>query len=243
MHLIKVDATDSTNSLARQWWKENQRNSMACIWALNQLQGRGQRGTIWNAQAGQNLTFSVVVPYPEISLPYQFLLSACVATSIATVLQNLALPKITVKWPNDIMAGNSKVGGILIENIITQNKYAAAIVGIGLNVNQQDFSELPNAGSLRMASGREFDLEALLNLILNQLETDLGQIKDEYWEAIMKHYKGMLFRINCPSTFELPSKQLFTGVITDVRLDGKLVVQTQDDQLRNYDIKEIRLRY
>lgn len=243
MHLIKVDATDSTNSFARKWWKEDQRDSMACVWALNQLQGRGQRGTSWNAKPGQNLTFSVVVPYPRVSLPYQFLLSACVALSISTVLKNLELPEISIKWPNDIMAGNTKVGGVLIENIIAQNKYAAAIVGIGLNVNQQEFKELPNAGSMRLAGGREFDLEELLGLILNQLEADLEVIKDEHSEAIMKRYKLNLFRINSPSAFELPTKHLFTGRITDVRLDGKLVVQTDGDQFRNYDIKEIRLLY
>lgn len=243
MHLIKVDATDSTNSLARTWWKTDGRSSMTCIWALNQLQGRGQRGTIWNAQAGQNLTFSVVVPYPEISLQYQFLLSACVATSISTVLKKLGLSKITVKWPNDIMAGTKKVGGILIENIISQNKYAAAIIGVGLNVNQLDFRELPNAGSLRMASNQEFDLEDVLNLILNNLEAELKQISDQQRDSIMKRYKENLFRMNCLSTFELPNQQLFTGVIVDVDLDGKLVVKIENDQYKSYDIKEIRLRY
>lgn len=243
MHLIKVDATDSTNSFARQWWKENQRKSMVCIWALNQLKGRGQRGTNWNTKPGQNLTFSVIVPYPQVSLPYQFLVSACVAMSISTVLQNLGLSNITVKWPNDIMAGNTKVGGILIENIITQNNYTAAIVGIGLNVNQKDFNELPDAGSLRLASGKEFNLQELLQLLLNQLEADLKEIRDTHWGKIMNRYKLNLFRINSPSTFELPNKQLFTGIIKDVQLDGRLVVQTDDGQLKNYDIKEIRLRY
>ena len=141
------------------------------------------------------------------------------------------------------MAGNRKVGGILIENTITQGEFSAAIVGIGLNVNQVDFDGLPKAGSIRTAIGRELELEELLELLLNQLEIDLRGVKDEHAEEIMKHYKRQLFRYNSPSAFELPDKRLFMGTITDVRLDGRLVVQTEDDQFNSFDIKEIRLKY
>lgn len=243
MHLIKVDAISSTNSLAREWWKENHPQELTCFWAREQLQGRGQRGTQWTSVAGLNLTFSILMPAPSISVSRQFLLSALVALHLAQVLEKMNIPRVSVKWPNDIMSANKKVGGILIENILSGGSIAASLIGIGLNVNQEEFSNLPNAGSLKMAGGRAFNLQELLENLLEDLEPALVEVSDEQASEVMESYKKFLFKKDVASTFELPDKKLFSGIIRDVALDGKLVVQAQDGQLEQFDIKEIRLRY
>lgn len=243
MHLIKVSAINSTNSFGREMFRENPNMPATCVLAKNQLQGRGQRGTTWNAQPGQNLTFSIIYPKPGISPGHQFLLSAAVATTVVNALEQFHLPRLRVKWPNDIMSANFKIGGILIENVITEAKVAASVIGIGLNVNQQSFSGLPNAGSMSSVSGKEYDLEEVLRLLLQDLEKELQMISDKRSEEILKAYKNRLFRMEVPSTFELPDKTLLTGVISDVSTAGKLIVRCEEGHLREFDLKEIRLLF
>ena len=243
MHLIKVNAINSTNSFGREMFRANPMMPATCIVAEKQLQGRGQRGTIWESIPGQNLTFSVVYPKPGIPPGHQFLLSATVATSIVRTLASFNLPKLKVKWPNDIMSANSKIGGILIENVITEGKVVASIIGIGLNVNQTNFEGLPFAGSMKTASGIQFNTQEVLELLLKDLEKDLDELSGKNSEEILKAYKKHLFRKQIPSTFQLPDATYFSGMIVDVFLNGKLLVKTEDDLLKEYDLKEIKLCY
>ncbi|MGB7784617.1 MAG: biotin--[acetyl-CoA-carboxylase] ligase [Salinimicrobium sp.] len=243
MHLIKVNAINSTNSFAREMFRENNQMPATCIVAKKQLQGRGQRGTIWNSEEGKNLTFSVVYPKPALSPGRQFVLSAAVATTVLEVLEKFEVPRLKVKWPNDIMSANLKIGGILIENVIAEAKVAASVIGIGLNVNQQSFEGLPGAGSMKSVCGRDFDLEEVLQQLMLALEKRLDHLSEETSEEILNTYKKHLFRRQVPSTFQLPDKTYFTGIIVDVTPEGMLQVQQEEDLLQEFDLKEIRLCY
>ena len=241
MHLIKVNAINSTNSFGREMFRENPQLPATCIVAKNQLSGRGQRGTVWTSQPGENLTFSIVYPKPGISPDHQFLLSAAVATCIVEALKQFDLPRLKVKWPNDIMSANRKIGGILIENVITEGKVAASVIGVGLNVNQRNFPGLPDAGSMYAVSGKKYDLEEVLERLLQELEKELAQLSNKRAAEILTHYKSHLFRMQVPSTFQLPDNKLFTGMIADVSLSGKLLVRTEEELLKEFDLKEVRL--
>ena len=241
MHLIKVNAIDSTNSLAREMFREKSPVRAFGIFARQQLQGRGQRGTSWDSKPGQNLTFSMLYPKPQVLPGQQFLISASVATAIVKVLKRFNIPNLSVKWPNDIMSARTKIGGILIENIVSENSISATIVGVGLNVNQTEFEGLPVASSLKLATGIHFDLEEVLDEMLAVLERSLDKISSSKTAIIMEEYKRHLFRKNIPSTFQLEDKSLFTGMIEDVSLLGKLVVRTEADEVREFDLKEVRL--
>ena len=243
MHLIKVNAINSTNSFAREMFREKTTMPLTCIVAKKQLEGRGQRGTTWNAEEGKNLTFSVLLPRLQLHPSRQFLLSATVATSLVSTLEKFELPRLKVKWPNDIMSANQKLAGILIENIISEGKVIASVIGIGLNVNQQNFEGLPQAGSMKTVTGKDFELEEVLQLLLKDLENSFGSISEENSEAILSAYENRLFRKDVPSTFKLPEGQLFTGMITGVSETGKLRVQTDDDRVQEFDLKEIILCY
>lgn len=241
MQLIKVNAINSTNSLALQKLRENPKMEPYCIWAQQQWEGRGQRGSQWISRAGQNLTFSIVFPYPNVPVDRQFLISASVATAIIKSLKKQEVPKLKVKWPNDIMAANFKIGGILIENVIVKEKLAATVIGIGLNVNQTHFENLPLAGSLKLATGRNFNREEILHGLMHEIEHALSNISLLVSEEIMNTYKKYLFRIHVPSTFQLPDKSLFTGIIHDISENGKLIVEMENEFLKEFDLKEIKM--
>ncbi|MFD2516610.1 biotin--[acetyl-CoA-carboxylase] ligase [Salinimicrobium flavum] len=243
MHLIKVNAINSTNSFARELFKENKAVPVTCILAKKQLQGRGQRGTTWESEEGQNLTFSVLYPHPGIPPANQFLLSAAVAAALVQGLQKFGLPKLKVKWPNDILSANNKIAGILIENVITEGQLTASIIGIGLNVNQEQFPHLPAAGSMYTVSGKKYEPQEVLDVLLNELENRLDLLSNQSAAAILQDYKDRLFRFGIPSTFERPDASRFTGIIAGVKASGELIVRTEDDLLQEFDLKEIKLCY
>ncbi|HET8753247.1 MAG TPA: biotin--[acetyl-CoA-carboxylase] ligase [Salinimicrobium sp.] len=243
MDVIKVNATDSTNSLAREMFKDNPKMPATCVVAKVQIKGRGQRGTDWVSQTGQNLTFSIIFPEPDVPVTHQFLLSASVATSIVNALQKFNVPKLKIKWPNDIMAGNYKVGGILIENVISEGNLAISIIGIGLNVNQTEFENLPHAGSLKLVTGMHFTLEELLHQLLASIEENLRNLNSKKADLIINSFEKWLFRLRVPSTFQLLDNSFFTGIIEGVSDAGKLVVRVENDNLQEFDLKEVKLCY
>lgn len=243
MHLIKVDAINSTNSFARELLKENSNLSLTCIVAKKQLQGRGQRGTTWEAQEGKNLTFSVFLPQPGISPAHQFLLSATVAVSLISALEKFNLPRLRVKWPNDILSANKKIAGILIENILAEGKVAGSIIGVGLNVNQEEFNGLPQAGSMKTATKIEFNRDEVLTVVLQDLEAGFLNLAEKNAEEILSNYQKHLFKRLVPSTFKRPDGKLFTGMILGVTPTGKLLVKTEEEVTTEFDLKEVSLCY
>ena len=242
MHIIKLSATDSTNDYLKQLHKEKSLDNYTVVTTLSQTNGKGQMGTHWASQAGKNLTFSVLLKNISTSQNSIFDFNVAVAVSIVQVLQALELPNLNIKWPNDILSENKKIGGILIENSVKADGTIDSIIGIGLNVNQDDFSGLPMASSLKNITQKTFDLDELLLQLVHQLETNLNQIsshKETYW----KIYTDYLFKINVPMAFEDQHQNRFMGIITGVTAEGKLSVMLEDDSTQYFGLKEVRLLY
>tara|TARA_B100001079_G_C16037589_1_gene351425 strand:- start:89 stop:577 length:489 start_codon:yes stop_codon:yes gene_type:complete len=159
------------------------------------------------------------------------------------VLEKLQIPKLKIKWPNDILAGNFKICGILIENILINGRVGSTIIGIGLNVNQLEFENLPQAASLKKLTGVHFELDYLLKLLVNTIEKNIYAKKDWKIEAILNEYYVHLFRLNKASTFEFPNGQRKTGIIKKVSHQGRLIIFFEDQLEQEFDIKEIKLLY
>ena len=171
MRIIKLNAIDSTNLFLRSLCLDTHVEDFTVVVAKHQTKGRGQMGTVWSSQDAKNLTFSVFKRFDNLKLDQQFVISMVSSLAVINTLKKLNLPKLSVKWPNDILSANKKICGILIENVIKQNNVAATVVGIGLNVNQVNFSNLPQASSLLNVTGIPYDLDELLQSILKELET------------------------------------------------------------------------
>ena len=243
MRIIKVNATESTNTMARVWFQSNKKEEPVCIVTNHQTNGRGQRGATWVSNAGENLTFSVVFPWPQVAIQDQFLISAGVGLQIISALKELKINNLKLKWPNDIMAENYKIGGVLIENIISNNKIAASIIGIGLNINQVRFDDLPKASSIKNLTGILYSIDEVLEILLKELENMIIPKSESYFTGILKKYENTLFRKNKASTFQLKDGSLLTGIILGVTSSGLLKVQVEDEALRIFDLKELKLLF
>ncbi len=243
MHIIKVSATESTNILAREWYQLNRNTAPVCIQAYEQTSGRGQRGASWISNAGENLTFSVLYPKPKIQIKDQFILSAAIGLAILVALKELKINNLKLKWPNDIMAENLKIGGILIENILNNGSIGTAIIGVGVNVNQIAFPGLPKASSLNLVAGRTFEVAHVRDVILKNIERIMLNFKEGKVGDILADYEGKLFRKNKISTFQMPDDSFLTGIIKGITSTGLLKIEVEDSIIRTFDLKELKLLF
>ena len=242
MRIIKLNAIDSTNLFLRSLSIDTNVEDFTVVVAKHQTKGRGQMGTVWSSQDAKNLTFSVFKRFDNLKLDQHFVISMVASLAVINTLKKLNLPKLSVKWPNDILSANKKICGILIENVIKQNNVAATVVGIGLNVNQVNFSNLPQASSLLNVTGIPYDLDELLQSILKELETLFDLVESNHFKTIKTTYESYLFRKDKPSTFK-NEEGLFSGFIKGVSNDGLLEVLLEDNVLKTFDLKTIKLLY
>jgi BirA family biotin operon repressor/biotin-[acetyl-CoA-carboxylase] ligase len=213
------------------------------VYAENQTNGKGQFGTVWASKPGENLTFSVYMSTTFLCLKNQFYLNCAVSLSVYNVLNNLSIFQLSLKWPNDILSHNKKMAGILIENVISSSDNSFAIIGIGLNVNQLSFDPLLKATSLKKISGKHFNLNELLVLIVLELQNQISILRVGDFCSLHSSYEEVLFRKNKPSTFMNVKGDLFTGFIKNVTTEGRLRVLTENEVYKEFNLKEVKLMY
>ena len=148
--------------------------------------------------------------------------------------------QVKIKWPNDLYAGLSKVAGILIRNSITGNGINHSVVGIGLNVNQTVFQQdIPNPGSLKLSAGRSFDLEEVLEALLQNLNDQYERIRLGNLNACSANYRQALFGFERWLQFRYGDRGL-TARIYGVTESGQLLLETRDGEQLACDMKEIQ---
>ena len=170
MNLIKLDAINSTNEYLKNIIQKNQSKHTQVVYTFNQTEGKGQRGKVWNSQPEKNIAISIVFFPKKIKVDHQFILSMHFSLFILNTLKSLRVPNLKIKWPNDIMSGNTKICGILNETKVKGSFIESFIIGFGINVNQENFIDLPNASSLKLINNIDYDLEGIVSLIFQNLE-------------------------------------------------------------------------
>jgi BirA family biotin operon repressor/biotin-[acetyl-CoA-carboxylase] ligase len=243
MHIIKLNAIDSTNSYLRRLSTEKPIEDYTVVAAKTQTKGRGQMGTHWDSQSSKNLMVSVFRDTSFLDIEQHFFISIVVSLALHKTLQNFAIKNVTIKWPNDILSENKKIAGILIENVIKNNKLIGSVIGVGLNVNQTNFENLPNASSLRLISGQTFNVDEVLHKFLKFLKDYFLMLEQKKYESLSSEYETYLFRKDKPSTFRDVEGSLFSGYIKGVSNSGNLQVLIEDDIIKEFDLKEITLLY
>ena len=167
-----LDTVESTNDEARRLI--GGLDNLSVIAARCQTAGRGQGDHKWHSRPGENLTFSVVLKFGDGALaPLAtgdiILITEAVTLALRQYLHDKGV-EARIKWPNDIYAGDRKICGILIENMLHGQEVKAGIVGIGLNLNQTDFPpDLPNPTSLSLLTGKTYDTEKELVRFMRRL--------------------------------------------------------------------------
>jgi len=242
MKLIKLDAIDSTNDFLKAMSGQDELDNFTVVTAENQTKGKGQMGASWQSESGKNLIMSVLVKDFIFHNTNVFNLSLIVSLSVIDVLKTVNIPDLSIKWPNDIMSYNKKIGGILIENTLKSDGRIVSVVGIGLNVNQTDFENLPRGSSLAVISGSYFDKADLAVYIVKKIKE-----KIKLWESsalvFWQDYFNSLFKKGIPMPFRNVDDKNFMGIIQGVSPIGKLQVLLEDDSVSEFEIKEVQMLY
>ena len=243
MNIIKLNAIDSSNSYLRNLCVKEPLEDFTVVVAKEQTNGRGQIGTVWKAEKGKNLTCSVFKRNTNVTIDNQFYISIVTSLAIIKTLQSFQMPKLFVKWPNDILSEHKKICGILIENVIKNNKIEGSVIGIGLNINQTQFKHLPQASSILNLTGRWYDTDEVLSAVLKNIEHYFNQLQNGKHASLKRAYEALLFRKDKPSTFKEKNGNYLTGFIKGINANGNLKLLLVDGVVKEYELKEIKLLY
>lgn len=243
MNIIKLNATPSTNDFLKQLCAAQVVENHTVVVTENQTRGKGQRGNQWNTKPNKNLTFSILIKETLSQDSSVFDLNVAVSISIIQALEKLRIPKLNIKWPNDILSESKKISGILIENSILNQHSISSVIGVGLNVNQVDFENLPKASSLKKITQKEFDKEEIMLEIAQQIKKNCELIKLNKTAILWENYHNYLFKKDIPSVFENSNGTKFMGIIKQVLKNGKIEILLEDDSVKQFDLKEVGMVY
>ena len=263
-----ISTTYSTNTLLKELlakgeWPEGER----FLYTSFQTAGRGQAGNGWESEEGKNLLCSILIAPPDLPMEgrgnaggtfYGNILTAVAVHKVIRSVLCQAKPVcalsgeagLTIKWPNDIYWQDKKIAGILIENAILGNEVKYSIAGIGLNVNQTTFvSSAPNPVSLKLISGKETDIDALMQALMTQIEALEAMDEAQVWA----YYRDHLYRregfwpfvereVSTAPTMnaEKGAEGIFLAKIENVRTNGEIELRDQNGNLRIYHFKQVR---
>jgi BirA family transcriptional regulator, biotin operon repressor / biotin---[acetyl-CoA-carboxylase] ligase len=236
--IIFFPAMTSTNVYASQLLKDGILSEGTVIYTNFQKAGRGYFGNTWESEDGKNLLFSIIL-YPSFIRPEdQFCISMAISLAICDFLGSY-ITESTIKWPNDIYVKNDKIAGILIDSALSGEKIEYSVAGIGLNINQDKFSNsVPNPVSLQLLTGRSYNITDCLNKLLTNLDIRYKQLISAETGLMKKEYISKLYRYNEWHKF-MDITGSFNGRINTVADDGRVVIEREDSQFCTYAFKEV----
>ena len=232
------ETIDSTNNEAVRQLNTAPHGS---VWAARfQTAGRGQKGNKWESAAGENLMFSILLRPEFLPAERQFLISEISALAVCDLLASLGV-KASIKWPNDIYAGDKKIQGMLVEHFLNGAQLSASVVGIGLNLNQKHFaSDAPNPGSVWLETGLRHEPETALTELLALLYAYYCRLQAGAWASIEEAYQAKLYRRDRWATYmRCVTGNPFEGCIRGIDAYGRLTMELKDGRQEHFAFKEV----
>ena len=253
MKITRFKTLDSTSSYLQNLLNDGKDINDNIVVTEFQTSGKGQGRNVWESENGKNLLFSIGLDMSFLRAENQFVLTQMVSVSMINVLKNyLPEESLFIKWPNDIYFKDSKIAGILIKNEIKGMMLGTSIIGIGLNVNQTTFDDnLPNPISMKMITGKDYDLEeilldiicqlsAVINYVNRQQTTDNGSCINFNFQfsVFNSRYTSYLYRYKRWALYEhedIVKEMMIIGYDNF----GRLILKEKNDREVVCDLKEI----
>ncbi len=233
MNLIVLTSVDSTNNYLRQLCEKGEAEEGTAVLALEQSAGKGQRGRTWESRAGQGLYLSILLMPENCPVEKQFQINKAIAVGVATYVESRCEDKVQIKWPNDVLVSGKKISGILIENNIRGHKLSSVIAGIGVNLNQDEFTDEFNtpATSLFHLNHQKFVPETEAKALFREVWNAYCQLNagEEQW--IEAQYAHRLYMRGEMAVF-MKGEGLFSGVLTGVDDAGLAMIEENGKIIR-----------
>jgi BirA family biotin operon repressor/biotin-[acetyl-CoA-carboxylase] ligase len=227
---------DSTNNYASTIAKLPETQSGTAITTDFQLEGRGQRDNKWLAEPGSSFLGTIILKIP-IKVEDIFFLSKWSALQVTKTLIQHNIQSVSIKWPNDIFVEEKKIGGILIENSWSDRQLHYSLIGIGINISNQN---IENATCISNHTLEIPTLSSFLKTLRNQMASDLFLLEESKWPEIDSQYHQILFQKGEMKEYLIAKDQsIFSGEIIRVEADGKLVLEKENQSCLGFYMKEI----
>ena len=227
---------ESTNEEILKFLNDS-REVIQAVYTFNQTKGKGQYGNSWDCAEILNLAFTLALPAHLETRDHLF--NFRTAMLLADFLAIMTKNAVEIKWPNDIIIKNKKIAGILTEKK-TVLGVTYFIIGIGLNILQENFGHLPKAGSILTQTGLKLNptdiAESLFAYLTEHLRHEISA------ELIFENINQQLFRKEMVSVFETGGVRQ-NGIIKKVDEEGFLWVELENEGLQKFYNKEIDLLY
>ena len=230
-HYLHFDEIDSTNNYLKNSYQLL--DNFTFVSTDYQSKGKGRNDRVWESSKGLNLMFSILIKDPKL-LEVSTILSLMTAVEIAKLLERNGINNVSIKWPNDVLIGDKKVCGILLEGQLPNY----LVIGVGLNVNQKEF---PNnlrrpATSISNELDKDIDLEDLKELLFPNIINNFNKLdRDEYLSYFSKHNYLLNKRVKVNI-----NQQLFIGEV--VGIDANFNIQILcNDILLHVDSGELEI--
>ncbi len=221
------------------------------VYTMRQTAGRGQMGNSWEAEPDKNISFSMLLCPEFLPIREQFLISQLCSLAIVEALDELVEEQglstedlsLSIKWPNDIYAGDMKLGGILIENRLVGTTFQHCVLGVGLNVNQTRWiGNAPNPVSLKLL-GMETDSLTVLEKVTRHISELYNALRcnKEMAVAIRERYMQRLYRKTGYYAYYDPKRdEHFDAETVGVDVQGPLMLRLASGERRKYWFKDVK---
>ena len=216
-------------------------NDFTVVVSKHQTNGRGRNGNLWANKTSLNLAFSVYKRFINFSVKEKFMLNIVSSVSVYEVLKKYKLNNLTIKWPNDIMTENKKIAGILIENSVRGNKINHSVIGVGININQSQFLDLPNATSVFLESGKKHSVEKIAVELKDAFKKNFTNFEIRETELI-EFYNSVLFKRNVTTDFTTVNAKKIQGTIIGVNKEGILSLKQKNHKVFEFSENQIKMK-
>jgi len=224
---ISFSQVGSTNDEARKAIQEGLATHGMAFFSSNQVAGRGQRGKSWSSTPGASMALSILIRPDFLTVLQQFELNRALALGVwDAVAAHTGSSKLRLKWPNDLYWENKKLGGMLIESVVTgSGQWLWAIAGIGLNCNQHSFDpSLPNPISLFQITEKEHDPYTVARSLCPFLQARLEQLKEQKTGLLQEAYEQRLYKKGESARFR-SGDRTFSAIVKGVAGNGELLLE------------------
>lgn len=240
--IIFFDTLNSTNTSAMEFAEKGCPEGTVII-ADSQISGKGRLGRKWLSPPGKNLYMSIIL-MPALSPRDAAVVTLMSAVACASSIKRLSAIPISIKWPNDIIVSNKKLGGILTEIKADMDRIFYAVIGIGININLT-VEEMPDdikgiATSIKNETGNTISRTQAALEILKELDKWYCLLLTSGKKPIIQEWRHLSSTIGCAVKVTVGDK-IFTGVAEDIDEEGMLLLKQPDNSIKKISAGDVTI--
>jgi BirA family transcriptional regulator, biotin operon repressor / biotin---[acetyl-CoA-carboxylase] ligase len=239
---ILLDKVSSTQWFALEHLRTGSAPHGTMVSCLEQTHGKGRLDKNWDSEKNKNIAVNFILKDFNAGASWNpGYLSMVAALAVCHTVKASIGPEVFIKWPNDIISHSKKIAGILITNQWRGIHLESCVIGIGININQVNFRDIPHAGSFISIMGIETDVNMVLQTLIKQLNYWYNILYQDVQDLVEAYYRDLYGyqQFIKVKTHQLDIQQ--DAKIIEVDQDGKVKLEFENGFTGSFDLDEIKI--